>query len=455
MRSSFMNSIGGSALALFCLQVAAVDIHEQHAALHRHVHRSAQQPQTYGGHADQGAKALAYYGNWFIYARNFNVSEIPASKLTHILYAFANINNETGEVYLSDEFADVQKPFEGDHPVANDTNLYGNLKQLYLLKKGNRHLKTMLSIGGWTYRKNFDNITKTDQGRRTFAKSSVQLLKDCGFDGIDLDWEYPDGAVNSENVVKLLQEVRKELDNYSQNLTGNPHFSLTGAWPAGPQNYQWLKYQELDQYLDFWYLMAYDYMGPGFSNFTGHQANVYNSTQIPRSTDYETNQAVEAYINGGVPPEKIVLGMPLYGREFQHTTGLGQPFNGTGPGTWEAGVYDYKDLPFPNSSVKYDPNVIASWSYTPSRNNSLVSYDTPECAIDKVKYLQSKGLGGAGWWEISADRPCDQSDSLIKVVTDRLGPLDMTANVLDYPYSKYANLRHGMGNETLCGTCPV
>jgi chitinase len=279
-----------------------------------------------------------------IYARNFPVSEIPASKLTHLQYAFANIDNVTGEVILSDTFADTDKLWPGDVQM-NGTNLYGNCKQLYLLKKANRHLKTLLTIGGSTYQFNFAGPASTEAGRQRFAKSSVELLKNLGFDGIDIDWEYPNGEANAENVVLLFKAVREELDNYARNLTGNPRFLLTGAWPAGPDNYKWLKYKELDQYVDIWYFMGYDYAGPGFSNFTGHQSNVYNDTDNPRSTDFNTEQAIEAYLAGGVPNEKLVLGMPLYGREFQHTAGPGKPFNGTGPGSWEPGVYDYKVSP--------------------------------------------------------------------------------------------------------------
>jgi chitinase len=84
----------------------------------------------------------------------------------------------------------------------------------------------------------------------------------------------------------------------------------------------------------------------------------------------------------------------------------------------------------------------------------FVTYDTPQCAAEKVKYLQSKGMGGAGWWEVSADIPCNTTGSIISQVRQQLGPImEKGQNILDYPYSKYDNLRMGMGNESLAGAC--
>ncbi|KAK4231705.1 endochitinase 1 [Podospora fimiseda] len=391
-----------------------------------------------------GLRSAIYFTNWGIYGADYQPDQLPVENLTHILYAFADIAPD-GEVISSDPYADLEKRFPTDswnETSSSSLNAYGCIKQLYLLKQKHRHLKTLLSIGGWTFSSKFPSIASTESGRRKFCSSAINLMKDWGFDGLDIDWEYPSSAKEASDLVLLLRTCRHALDSYAASYAAGYRFLITIATSAGAMNYNKLDFKGMDAYIDAWHLMAYDFSG-GWDFTTGHQSNLMMNPGNINSTKFSADQAVGDYIKNGVAPRKIVLGVPLYGRIFENTNGIGLPFEGIGQGT-----ASYKELPLNGAEEKWDEVAMASYSYD-ERKKELVSYDNVRSVGVKSRYILEKGLGGVVYWEGSGDK--SGSESLVGVVAGELrkgkGKRVLEGggeNNLRYPVSRYVNIRNGM-----------
>lgn len=132
--------------------------------------------------------------------------------------------------------------------------------------------------------------------------------------------------------------------------------------------------------------------------------------------------------------------MPLYGRSFASTDGMGRPFAGVGGGSFENGVYDYKALPQPGAITTDVPSVVGTFDYNPS-TRELVSYDSQAMASIKACFIRDQHLGGAMWWETSGDKTVESGQSLTATVSSQMGKLDSTPNHIWFPKSKFDNLR--------------
>lgn len=182
---------------------------------------------------------------------------------------------------------------------------------------------------------------------------------------------------------------------------------------------------------------------------SGHQANVFGGK-------INASQAINWYIGQGVPRDKIVMGIPLYGRSFLHAQGPGAPYQGVGPGTWEQGVYDYRVLPLPGSYVFQDDKLIASWTQDYEKDE-MISFDSEQVGHWKGEYIRREGLRGSMFWELSGDKGSPREgmeggpgkdpqpgQSLVAVVKNAMGELDRSPNWLQYEGSQYDNMRAGM-----------
>ncbi|KAJ7596569.1 glycoside hydrolase family 18 protein [Mycena floridula] len=393
-----------------------------------------------------GKVSMAYYTNWSPYpARNFPPQNIVASQLTHIVYAFADVSPETGIIALSDSYADEQMHFATDSWSETGNNIYGCIKQMYLLKLANRNLKVLLSVGGWTYAQaGHFNFVTSPSARAAFVTSAVSMIENYGFDGIDLDYEYPANSEQGQGFADLLTAMRKAFDDLAAQKGDATPYQLSVAVSAGEKNYANLVVPQMNDALTFWNLMAYDYAG-SWLTYSDNQANLYGGARTGVSTD----AAISYFTGAGATMSKITMGIPLYGRAFENTGGLGQPFSGIGPGSVEAGVYNYNALPLAGATVFENTTDVSSYSYD-SATKELVSYDTPNIVKLKAKYMNDRGLAGSMFWDLSTDKK--GADSLITVAQDVLGAMDDTPNHINYPNSKWDNIRNNMGGAAATTT---
>lgn len=370
-------------------------------------------------------RIIGYYPSWAIYGRQYFVTDIPADRLTHINYAFANISAD-GEIALGDSWADTQFPYPGDD--AGDADFQGNFRQLQRLKETNPNLQTLISVGGWSWSGRFSDVALTAASREKFARSCVEFMMRYSFDGVDLDWEYPTGSgaagnverpADKENFIRLLETLREQLD--ARGERDGRHYLLTIAAGAGRSAYAPLDWERIHPLLDFINVMTYDFSG-GWSTVTGHHAPLYDSSAQPREGG-SADTTLQAMVELGIPADKLVLGVPFYGRGWANVPpashGLHQPFSGLPPGTWEQGAFDYGDLAarYVGDDARFwDDAAQVPWLYDVG-SKVMISYDDPQSLELKAAYVREHGFGGIMFWELSGD---DDEATLLTTIYDVL-----------------------------------
>jgi len=347
-------------------------------------------------------RIIGYYPSWAVYARKYYPVNVPVQQLTHINYAFGKIDRNTLKCVLVD-------------PVVDDANFgdFRRLKQVY------PHFKILLSLGGWTLSDGFSDAALTDESRQQVVKSCIDLYIGTYpdvIDGFDIDWEYPMGGgvetntyrpEDKRNLTLLMQEFRRQLDELGKQ---NGHtYLLTAAVPASLKLADHFELKELSDVLDWMNLMAYDFHG-AWSTATNFNAPLYKAKDDPDETS-NVDAAVKYYLAAGVPPQKLSLGVPFYGRSWgevpPQNNGLYQSTGNPPAGTFTYGYYDYWDLPTrytdKNGFIRYwNDEAKVPWLYSPTEQ-VFITYDDPESIGFKADYIVDNKLGGAMAWDLSSD----------------------------------------------------
>lgn len=282
-----------------------------------------------------------------------------------------------------------------------DGSHWMSLKKVQTFLKRNPHVDGVLSIGGWGA-DGFSDACLTEEGRKTLADSLLTLMDECGFVGIDVDWEYPGvpgtGIVSREEDVEnwyaLLALLREGLDAWEA-LHGR-EYHLSVALGAGDNQLAVLDPARLGKLIDQAVVMAYDLAG--FDRITGHHSALYPDEDRPLSGA----RAVKTLVNGGLPAEKILLGIPAYGRVWRQVSGggdgLGQRANTSG--NKSISFDELLKLEKQGYTRYFDEKAKVPWWFDGS---TFVSGDDDRSIAYKGKWVVENGLQGIAVWQYTQD----------------------------------------------------
>ena len=329
------------------------------------------------GQQQQPYKVIAYYTG-----PGDSIYKYPVHQLTHIIYSFLKLQNDTLCFHNDQQQRSVQ--------------------QLVAMKKENPGLKIMVSIGGWSGCAPCSDLFASAEHRSNFAKTTVALFKQYGIDGLDLDWEYPaiEGfpghkydSSDKNNFTALVKTLRKEMGD-----TLLLSFAAGGFVKYLEQSIDW---NEVVPQVDFINLMTYDLVG-GYSTVTGHHTPLADY----RPGQESTQKCVNWLLDKKVPGDKLIIGAAIYARVWENVAD-------TGHGLYQSGKFlrgvSYNDFPayFNDSSgFKYywDKKAKAPYQYNQTKK-LFATFDDERSIREKTKFIRSKKLGGIMFWQLMDDSP--------------------------------------------------
>jgi|SRR5579859_489328 len=399
-----------------------------------------------GEDKQEGKIIGGYFEEWSIYGANYNIANLQqngvAGKLTHLMYAFANVTTSPAPACsIADSWADYQTPYlPSVSGVPYSGPMYGNFAAIQQLKQLHPRLKVLMSIGGASAANTaaFVSAASTSAGRQALAASCIDLFVKGNiaqgisapglFDGFNIDWEFPTAA-DTQNFTALLKEFRQQLNTLSK--TTGKAYVMSFDGPAGAQNYVNINLKQAAEQVDFITVDGYNYAG-SWDAQTNHASPLFDDRQDPlQGQGLDINATVDAYLKAGVPPRKYTMGLPLYGAGWTGVPDVNHGLyqNSTGPSSVlpgdvlaTPGLATYATLANGQAlgyTQTFDARRIAVSLYNTS-SQTFYSYDDPFTASLKMWYVELKvpgGLGGAYVWALKDD---DANGTMVKTMANVL-----------------------------------
>ena len=309
----------------------------------------------------QNYTVMGYYPEWKKY--ELPAEDIKYNNLTHIIHAFV-WPDSTGELIIPDDFIYPQL-IESAH--ANS-------------------VKVMIALGGWDNSNGFVPMISDTSSRSLFINNLSAFIDSCGYDGVDLDWEFPENIAQGELLRVFVEDLRNNLADSLQ---------ISIACNAGMWIGQYFKYEEMADNIDWYSIMAFEYHG-GWSAHSGHNAPLYAPSNdicgsVDASARYFTNTR-------NIPSEKLLIGIPFYGKQF-NASGLYRAFTG------EVTIREFADI---------YPEIENGWNYywddfskvpylRDSLGATLITFDDTLSIEEKVKYVKENSFAGVMIWALGQD----------------------------------------------------
>lgn len=325
------------------------------------------------------------------------VEQIPWKRLTHVCHAFLRVDAD-GAVAASDA---VPNP-----SLTADARRNG--------------VRALVSLGGGQTLRGLEKATASDAALGRLVEAIGRVVVDGGYDGVDIDWEFPRNAATRDGFTRLVRALRAELDRVGDD---DQRLLLTAAVSASDFFGQWIDAEEVVPRLDWLNVMTYDMSGP-WARVAAHPAPLLASSADPESGWRSVSAAMRYWQDRGAPREKLVVGVPLFGRAMP----VDQPHAVLDPNlaakhravnfseiaglVREGWSTDWDDesgaawLRRPRAD-RPDASPLAPVDAAPSGEPGLIGYDHPKSVQRKTAWARARGYRGVFFWALHQDRMPD------------------------------------------------
>lgn len=396
------------------------------------------------GRSIAAREVIGYYADWQFFDREnlAQPSNIDFSKWSIINYAFF-WPDEQGNIYQTDEWAHTNVLFGSydwnngagggeqrcwvpqKSPMGSERTAdcaYFMVDEGLIRRAHEAGCKVLPSIGGWTLSSTFPALAAEASSRTRFVGQCMKLIRDYGFDGIDLDWEYPGFADHNgtpsdkNNFTALLSELRDSIELY------HPGKLITAALACGPERIDaGYDVPAISGLLDQLNLMTYDFHG-SWDTYTGHNSPLYHYSAGDPDPVHNCNGCVELWVERGAPRSKINIGAGFYGVSFAGATSLGGTHSGYDEITWDEddGKPMYYAIADRLSTMRVEYDTVAEAAYAFLPDGGMVSYENERSLAAKAAYIVEQQLNGIIVWDMAGGLMADKTQPLVDVINEHL-----------------------------------